>query len=59
VGDRQFDLEENVRLEVMAYLVKKGVKEEELRPLREVVKVDAAERVAAFGEGLPTGIRLG
>ena len=59
VGDRQFDLDEGVRLEVAAYLVKKGVSEAELKPLREVVELVASERVAAFGEALPTGIKLG
>ncbi|MEE2901473.1 MAG: Hsp70 family protein [Myxococcota bacterium] len=57
-GDRQFDLEESVRLEIMAYLVQKGVAQDELKPLREVIQVDRNDAAAAFGEALPSGLRL-
>jgi len=59
VGDRQFDVEEPVRVAAMGYLAKRGVSEDVLRPLREVVQLDAASESRAFGEGLPTGLRIG
>ena len=58
VGDRQFDLDGAVRTKVQEYLAKRGVSEGALRPLREVVQLDAAGESAAFGEGLPSGLRL-
>ena len=58
VGDRHLDVEESVRIAVMGYLVKRGVSEDALTPLREVVPLDAASESRAFGEGLPTGLML-
>ena len=57
-GDRQFDLDEKIRLKLMGYLVEKGVAQEELAPLREVIQIDRGDTAAAFGEALPSGLRL-
>ena len=57
-GDRQFDLPEEIRLKVKTFLVDRGVPEEQLLPLTEVVQVDVETQGAAFGEGLPTGLTL-
>ena len=51
-------LSENRAKAVKAYLVKKGVLQEELKPLREVIQVDRNDAAAAFGEALPSGLRL-
>ncbi|MBI4819764.1 MAG: Hsp70 family protein [Deltaproteobacteria bacterium] len=59
VGDRQFDLDEPTRLQVMGYLATHHVPEKEIQPLREVIALDAESESVAFGEGLPTGLRLG
>jgi hypothetical protein len=59
VGDRQFDLDETLRRRIADALLARGVPADHLRPLLEVVELDAATERAAFGEGLPTGLRLG
>lgn len=59
VGDRQIDLEEDVRRRLMDALLKRGVPKADLEPLEHVVALDAATESAAFGEGLPAGLRLG
>jgi hypothetical protein len=59
VGDRQFDVDDDVRREVAAYLEKAGVSEEARAPLMKVLELDRATESAAFGEGLPSGLRLG
>ncbi|MFO0723366.1 MAG: Hsp70 family protein [Myxococcota bacterium] len=58
VGDRQLDLEEEPRKAIHARLSAAGVEASRLNPLLEVVALDAAEQSAAFGEGLPSGLRL-
>ncbi|MCA9554094.1 MAG: hypothetical protein KC933_28935, partial [Myxococcales bacterium] len=57
-GDRQFDLPEGIRKEVAAFLTERGVPEEQLRPLFEIVQVDTKTEAQAFGEGLPVGLTL-
>lgn len=58
IGDRQFDLDEEHRKALAAALVARGVPEPLVLPLRELVAMDAAAERAAFGEGLPTGLKL-
>jgi hypothetical protein len=58
-GDRQLDVEEEVRTEVSAYLEKLGVSEADRAPLFRVVEADRKSESAAFGENLPAGLRLG
>jgi hypothetical protein len=58
VGDRQLDLEEEPRKRIHDALLARGIDALRLRPLIEVVEVDASEESAAFGEGLPSGLRL-
>ena len=58
VGDRQLDLEEEPRKRIHDTLLGRGIDALRLRPLIEVVEVDASEESAAFGEGLPSGLRL-
>jgi len=57
-GDRARDLSEASRHEVEKRLVKVGADPEWIRAVREVVKVEEAERSAFYGEGLPVGLRL-
>ncbi len=57
-GDRQFDLPQGVRQKVEAFLVERGVPEDQLLPLREVVQLDTQSEAQAFGEGLPSGLTL-
>lgn len=57
-GDRQFDLPDEIREKVAKWLIERGVPEDQLRPLREVVEVTAEGQGQAFGEGLPTGLTL-
>lgn len=58
-GDRQLDLDEDVRREIAAYLEKLGAAEADRLPLTRVVEPDRDTERAAFGEGLPAGLRLG
>lgn len=58
VGDRQFDLDEDVRRRLAVALRARGATEPQLRALEEVVAIDAATQSLAFGEGLPSGLRL-
>ncbi|MCC7383937.1 MAG: Hsp70 family protein [Deltaproteobacteria bacterium] len=58
IGDRQFDLDEEHRKALAAALVARGLPEPLVLPLRELVAMDAAAERAAFGEGLPTGLKL-
>ncbi len=57
-GDRQIDLEDDVRREVSAFLEKLGVGEETRAALTRVMEVDQSGESAAFGENLPAGLRL-
>lgn len=57
-GDRQFDLPPEVREQIVGFLVDRGVPEDQLRPLRELVQVDVKTEAAAFGEGLPVGLTI-
>jgi molecular chaperone DnaK (HSP70) len=58
VGDRQFDLEEEPRKKLITNLTARGVPHDHLLPLEQVMALDAAQESAAFGEGLPAGLRL-
>jgi hypothetical protein len=58
-GDRQLDVEEDVRSEVSAYLERLAVSEADRAPLLRVLEVDQTSESAAFGENLPAGLRLG
>ncbi len=57
-GDRQFDLPENTRNTLEQALSAKKTPQEVLRPLLTVVQMDQSSERTAFGEGLPTGLRL-
>ncbi len=59
IGDRQLDLDEEPRKEVADYLAKHGASEELRAPLFKALELDRATESAAFGEGLPAGLRLG
>jgi hypothetical protein len=58
VGDRQLDVDDEVRSEVSAFLEKLGVGDEMRAALTRVVEVDQGGESAAFGENLPAGLRL-
>jgi molecular chaperone DnaK (HSP70) len=58
VGDREFDLPEDLREAFLEKLVKSGATEEQQRVVREHVAVDTAARAQLFGESLPTGLVL-
>jgi molecular chaperone DnaK (HSP70) len=57
-GDRARDVSDRLRKEIEKRLVGAGAKEEWIRSVREVARVDEEERVAILGEGLPIGLRL-
>jgi hypothetical protein len=57
-GDRARDIRDAVRSEVLAQLKRVGAKEEWITAVSEVVPLAEQERAAAFGEGLPVGLRL-
>jgi hypothetical protein len=57
-GDRARDIRDGVRSEVLAQLKRVGAKEEWITAVSEVVPIAEQERAAAFGEGLPVGLRL-
>jgi hypothetical protein len=59
IGDRQFDLDEAQRRRIAETLSQQGATPDRTRPLLELTEIDAATERAAFGEGLPTGLRLG
>jgi hypothetical protein len=58
VGDRQVDLEDEARAKLAVVLRARGASEVQLRALSELVAVDLAQQSLAFGEGLPSGLRL-
>ncbi|MCK6544694.1 hsp70 family protein [Myxococcota bacterium] len=57
-GDRHFDVDEETRRSVAAYLEKLGAKPHDREPLVTIVHMDRAEEQQAFGENLPAGLRL-
>ena len=57
-GDRARDLDESLRLEVLARLAALGAEEEALRPVREFHELEVAQQSQALGDALPTGLRL-
>jgi hypothetical protein len=57
-GDRARDLPERTRQALARRMQDNGAPEAELRAVREVVAVDAADRARSFGESLPVGLRL-
>jgi hypothetical protein len=57
-GDRARDISESVRREVGRRLERVGARAEWITAVREVVPIAEQERAAAFGEGLPVGLRL-
>jgi DNA-K related protein len=57
-GDRARDVREAVRRDVERRLQRVGARPEWLTAVREVVPLEEQERAAAFGEGLPVGLRL-
>jgi hypothetical protein len=57
-GDRQLDVDDEIRREVSAHLERLGASEAERAPLFRVVEVDRKTESAAFGENLPAGLRL-
>jgi hypothetical protein len=57
-GDRARDIRDSVRSEVVRQLKRVGAKEEWITAISEVVPMAEQERAAAFGEGLPVGLRL-
>ncbi|HMI86039.1 MAG TPA: Hsp70 family protein [Polyangiaceae bacterium] len=57
-GDRARDVRESVRRDVERRLERVGARPEWITAVREVVPLAEQERAAAFGEGLPVGLRL-
>jgi molecular chaperone DnaK (HSP70) len=57
-GDRARDVRDSVRRDVERRLERLGARPEWITAVREVVPVAEQERAAAFGEGLPVGLRL-
>jgi hypothetical protein len=57
-GDRQLDVEEEVRRRLDAALAERGVAPEQRRRLFEVVERDRDSRGVAYGDSLPVGITL-
>ena len=57
-GDRARDLDDPLRLEVLARLEALGAEEETLRPVREFHELEASQQGQALGDALPTGLRL-
>jgi hypothetical protein len=57
-GDRARDVSDATTREVEKRLLALGAKSEQVRAVREVVTVDAAERAEFFGDALPIGLRL-
>ena len=57
-GDRARDLDEPLRLDVLARLEALGADEATLRPVREYHELEAAQQGQALGDALPVGLRL-
>jgi molecular chaperone DnaK (HSP70) len=57
-GDRARDVGERVRATVAERLRSIGARDAQVRAVEEIVMVEAAERAAFFGEGLPVGLIL-
>jgi molecular chaperone DnaK (HSP70) len=57
-GDRARDLDDPLRLEVLARLEALGADEEAMRPVREFHELEANQQGQALGDALPTGLRL-
>jgi molecular chaperone DnaK (HSP70) len=57
-GDRARDVSERTAKDVEKRLLTLGAKLDQVRAVREVVTVDAAERAEFFGDSLPIGLRL-
>ena len=57
-GDRVRDLDEPLRIEVLARLEALGASDEIMRPVREFHELEAAQTGQALGDALPTGLRL-
>ena len=57
-GDRARDLDEPLRLEVLARLESLGADAATLRPVREYHELEAAQQGQALGDALPVGLRL-
>ena len=57
-GDRARDVSDRTAKEVEKRLVSLGAKPEQVRAVREVVRVEASERAEFFGDALPIGLRL-
>ena len=57
-GDRARDVRESARRDVERRLERMGARPEWIAAVREVVPIAEQERAAAFGEGLPVGLRL-
>jgi hypothetical protein len=57
-GDRARDLGDEPRRRVVEWLERHAARAEWIRMVREVVEVDDAQRNEAFGEALPSGLRL-
>lgn len=58
VDDREFDLDEGIRLELAELLSKLPGTEEQIKMLKQFVAVDQASRDILFGEHLPLGLVL-
>ncbi len=58
-GDRARDLPERVLQALARRMQAAGAPAADVRAVREVVALDAAERALSFGESLPVGLRLG
>ena len=59
VDDREFDVSENIRKEIIGILSKIDGQEDQIEMLTKFVPVDQASRNLLFGESLPSGLILG
>ena len=57
-GDRARDVSDSVRRDIERRLERLGARPEWITAVREVVPLAEQERAAAYGEGLPVGLRL-
>jgi len=58
VGDREFDLDEDLRTAFLEKMRRSGATDTQLHVVRELVPIDTATRTQLFGESLPAGLVL-
>lgn len=57
-GDRERDIDEELRLQVQSRLLQEKMPEDIVKPLMEVIEEEAADQSLIFGESLPAGLIL-